>query len=272
MHNRRALLFFAFAVVFGTAAAFLAHRALEDQTPTTAASAPAVETVNVVLARTDVTTGSALTAQQLRTVEWPKEYAPTGSFSDEDEVVGRVLRRALADGEPILEPSLLVVGAEAGLVSVINDKTRAVSVKVDPIIGVAGFVNPGTRVDVVATLRRVDTAKKIPVTKVVLQDVRVLAVDQKLEEARDGDPEVVNVVTVEVDPSEAEHLIYAAHEGKLQLALRTPGDDDLVETKSVGVADLLGGKPAGTRKPTQIARRSTSVEIIRGAKVETKTF
>jgi len=83
---------------------------------------------------------------------------------------------------------------------------------------------------------------------------------------------VVNVVTVEVEPSEAEHLIYAAHEGKLQLALRTPGDDELVETKSVGVADLLGGKPAGTRKPAQLARRSTSVEIIRGAKVETKTF
>lgn len=267
MHNRRALLFFAFAVVFGTAAAFLAHRALEDQTPTTAASATEIETVDVVLARTDVTTGSALTAQQLRTVEWPKEYAPTGSFSDEDAVVGRVLRRALADGEPILEPSLLVEGAEAGLVSVINDKTRAVSVKVDPIIGVAGFVNPGTRVDVVATLRRVDTAKKIPVTKVVLQDVRVLAIDQKMETAQNGEPELVSVVTLEVSPLEAEQLAYSAHEGRLQLALRSPGDHEVIKTIGVTAADLL-------RRPVKKARAvpKTGVQIVKGSNVSVKAF
>jgi pilus assembly protein CpaB len=114
MHNRRALLFFAFAVVLGTAAAFLAQRTLENQAQSqTPVPVAKVETVDIVLARTDVTVGSALTTQQLRTVEWPKEFAPRGAFHDEKELVGRVLRRALADGEPILEPSLLPQGAEA---------------------------------------------------------------------------------------------------------------------------------------------------------------
>ena len=188
MHNRRALLFFAFAIVFGTAAAFLAHRALESQKPVAAPTAAKIETVDVVLARTDIPVGTRLNAQHLRTVEWPKEFAPSGSFAEEDGLEGRVLRRALADGEPILEPSLLPEGSEGGLVAVIDENSRAVSVKVDDIVGVAGFVNPGSRVDVAATIRRLDTAKKLPYTKVVLQDIRVLAIDQKMETAQNGGP------------------------------------------------------------------------------------
>jgi pilus assembly protein CpaB len=109
------------------------------------------------------------------------------------------------------------------------------------VIGVAGFVVPGSRVDVMATIRRVDQDRAIPFSKLILQDVRVLAVDQKLEEVKSGEPELVNVVTLEVDPLQAEHLIYAAHEGRLQLALRAPGDDAEIATRSIGVADLLDG-------------------------------
>jgi pilus assembly protein CpaB len=266
MHNRRALLFFAFAVVLGTAAAFLAQRTLENQAQTQiVAPAAKVETVKVVLARTDVTVGSALSSQQLRTVEWPKDYAPRGAFADEDELVGRVLRRALADGEPILEPSLLPEGSEAGLVSVINSEARAVSVKVDPIIGVAGFVNPGTRVDVLATLRNLATRDKVPYTKVVLQDVRVLAIDQKMEEAQNGEPELVSVVTLEVTPLEAEKLAYSAHEGRLQLALRGPGDHTLVQTIGVSAGDMLA-------RPRRQAIRKAGVQIVKGSDVSVKSY
>lgn len=264
MHNRRALLFFAFAVVLGTAAAFLAHRALEKQAPATVEIAR-IETVNVVLARTDMTVGSALAPQQLRTVEWPKEYAPRGSFTSEEQLEGRVLRHALADGEPILEPSLLPIGSEAGLVSVIEATSRAVSVKVDPIIGVAGFVNPGTRVDVLATLRDLGTAKKIPYTKVVLQDVRVLAIDQKMETAQNGEPELVSVVTLEVTPKQAEELAYSAHEGRLQLALRSPGDREIIKTIGVSASDLLA-------RPRARAIRKSGVQVVKGANVSVKSF
>ena len=269
MQNRRGLIFLGLALLLGVVAAGVAQRWMTSH----ALKAPdVVETGKVIVARVDLSIASSLTERQLDAVEWPKAHVPNGAFFDTNALEGRVLRRPIAAGEPVLDSALFEAGAEGGQAVVIAPNRRPVSVKVDSVIGVAGFVKPGARVDILATVRRIDQQKPIPFSKVILQDVRVLAVDQQLEEARDGDPEVVNVVTVEVEPSEAEHLIYAAHEGKLQLALRTPGDDELVETKSVGVADLLGGKPAGTRKPAQLARRSTSVEIIRGAKVETKTF
>jgi pilus assembly protein CpaB len=155
---------------------------------------------------------------------------------------------------------------------VISPDHRAVSVKVDNVIGVAGFVTPGSRVDVLATIRRIDLPKALPFAKVILQDVRVLAVDQKLEEVKSGDPELVAVVTLEVDLLQAEHLIYAAHEGRLQLALRSPGDDGEVATKSIGVSDVLGqGKPADI-KTASAPTTKTVVEVIHGTDIQIRKF
>jgi pilus assembly protein CpaB len=268
MQNRRSLLFFGLAIFFGIAAAFTARTLLEGRA--SVAAQPAVATRAVVVARADVTVGTALTPLQLDTVEWPEAYAPAGSFRDPSEVEGRVLRRPLARGEPVLEPSLLPVGSAAGLPSVIGGARRAVSVKVDPVVGVAGFVTPGTRVDVIATLRRIDTNEKLPYTKLILQDVSVLAIDQKLEEAKNGEPELVSVVTMEVTPKQAEELTYAAHEGRLQLALRSPADHEEVKTQPVSVATLLGG-PA--RKPAPTTHRvGPSVQVITGSSVSVKSF
>ena len=261
MQNRRALLFFAFAILFGVAAAFTAHRVLERQV---AAPAPvAIQTVPVVIARADLPTGGILTTPQLATVEWPAEFAPTGSYTNGAELEGRALRRALAAGEPVLEPSLLPEGSAGGLVS---DKLRAVSVKVDPIIGVAGFVAPGTRVDVLVTVRAVDQKSKLPYSKTVLQDVRVLAIDQKMEEARNGEPELVSVVTVEVSPLDAEKLTYASHEGHLQLSLRSPADHEFIKTAGVGVGDLL------QRRRTYKRKSSPTVEVVKGSQVSLKSY
>jgi pilus assembly protein CpaB len=122
-----------------------------------------------------------------------------------------------------------------------------------------------------ATIRRVDRKRAIPYSKVILQDVRVLAVDQKLEEVKSGDPELVNVVTLEVSPVQAEHLIYAAHEGRLQLALRSPGDDEKVASRSIGVSDLLDGPSSGKAKKTVASTRSR-IKIVRGTKVNVEKF
>ena len=142
------------------------------------------------------------------------------------------------------------------------------------MIGVAGFVVPGTHVDVLVTIARIDTDGK-PYSKIVLQDVEVLAIDQKLEEAKEGEPQLVQVVTVETSPQDAEKLTYAAHEGRLQLALRNPTDREIVETRSVGVADLLGDRrPAAPRIASHPLQRAAgaSVEVIKGSQVSVQSF
>lgn len=263
--NRRALTFFALALIFGVAAAFTARDLLESRAAS--AAVPPIATKQVVIAKADLAAGTAIRSDQLTTAEWPAQYAPKQAFEQSAPIEGRVPRRAIASGEPVLAPSLHPEGAEAGLVSVIDEKVRAVSVKVDPVIGVAGFVRPGARVDVLATLRRVDREPKLPYSKVILQDVAVLAIDQKMETARNGDPEIVSVVTLEVSTKQAEQLIYSAHEGRLQLALRGPGDHEIVKTAAVGVADLLGRK---TRKGAPAPRQH--VQVLNGSSVAVKQF
>jgi pilus assembly protein CpaB len=265
--NKRAILFFAMAAIFAVAATYTA-RDLFDAPSAMAAPTP-VETTTVVVARTDVGTGVVLRDEQLKTVDWPSDFVPVGSFKSIDDAKARVPRRPIAQDEPLLEASLLPIGAEAGLASVIEQELRAVSVKVDPVIGVAGFVNPGARVDVLATLRRIDRSSKLPYSRVILQDIAVLAVDQKMETASNGDPELVSVVTLHVNPKQAEQLIYSAHEGRLQLALRGPGDHEIVKTRSVGVADIMG-QP--TTKKNRTYSSTTTVQVLKGSSVSSKKF
>jgi pilus assembly protein CpaB len=266
MQNRRGLLFLVLAVLLGLGAAFMA-RSFMGRAP--AAQVVQVPTTPVVVARTDVGTASRLTSIGLETVDWPSAHVPTGAITSVADAEGRVTRRPIVAGEPVMESALFEKGAEGGLPAVIAPEHRAVSVKVDSVIGVAGFVKPGARVDVLATVRRVDTQRSLPYSKVILQDVKVLAIDQKLEEARDGEAQLVSVVTLEVKPDQAQKLIYSTHEGRLQLALRTPGDDKVEELASIGVADVLGG---GKKKSTRPQARGTAVQVIRGSKVETKNF
>ncbi len=261
MQNRRGLIFLALALVMGLAAVWLTER-FAPAAPAARAEAPMT---SVVVVRADVPVASSLTEQQLKTTDWPADHIPVGAALKAEEVLGRVVRRPLAAGEPVLESALFATGASGGLRAVISPELRAVSVKVDGVIGVAGFVTPGSRVDVLATLRRVDLTRALPFSKVILQNIRVLAVDQKLEEVAAGEPEVVSVVTLEVKLEQAEKLIYAAHEGRLQLAMRSPGDELTIATVSVGVADVLGDRRR---------RRSsgTTVQVLNGSRMDTKRF
>jgi pilus assembly protein CpaB len=268
MQTRRGLILLALALVLGLAAAWTAMRLATN--PAVAEASPS-KTTSVVVARVDVPVASSLIREQLKTVDWPSDHIPSGALTSVDQAIERIVRRPIAKGEPVLEAALFEPGSAGGLRAVISPEYRAVSVKVDNVIGVAGFVTPGARVDVLATIRRVDRDRALPYAKVILQDVRVLAVDQKLEEVKSGDPELVNVVTLEVDPIQAEHLIYAAHEGRLQLALRSPGDDKEVATRSIGVADVLGG-PQVVKTTSAPRRVRTSVQVIKGSSLETKTF
>ena len=273
MPSTRGLLFIGLAILIGLAAAWTAMRLTPSvATPTVATTAG---TAPVVTARTGLDAATTITVDQLDVVQWPREHVPGGAIVSVELAAGRVLRRPLAAGEPVLESAVFPIGSAGGLSALISPNSRAVSVKVDNVIGVAGFVQPGARVDVFATLRRVDTKEALPYSKLILQDVRVLAVDQQLEKAGATDPVAVSVATLEVDPVQAERLIYAAHEGRLQLALRTPGDVAIVETDSVGVADvLLDRRPKATSNKPAFTRRAVgpTVQVLRGDKLETKSF
>ena len=273
MPNRRGILFIVLALVVGGLAAYLATRGRDS-----AAAPQAAQLARVVIAKVDLPVSASIAGPQLGEASWPVAHLPAGAISDPAKVAGRVTRRPLVAGEPVLESSLLPVGAAGGLVALISPNFRAVSVKVDNVIGVAGFVQPGARVDVLATIRRVDQKDALPFSKLILQDVRVLAVDQQLEEANRADAAIVSVATLEVNPEQAERLIYAAHEGRLQLALRTAGDDAVVETRSVGVVDVLADRVVTAAnkspvKPRTAARGSgASVQVLLGSKLETRSY
>jgi pilus assembly protein CpaB len=271
MQNRRAILFLILAVALGVGAAFTAQRWLEQQRqqPTERQT----NTQPVAVMREGLEVGQVVHERMLATVDWPIAYVPQGAHSDPAQIEGRVLRRPLAAGEPVLESALLPEGASAGLASVIDPSRRAISVKVDPVVGVAGFIVPGANVDVLVTIERIDTDGH-PVSKVILQDVQVLAIDQKLEEAKEGEPELVQVVTLETSPQDAEKLTYAAHQGRLQLALRNPGDREIVETHSVTVGDVLDERRPAPRVAVRSAPRARgpNVEVIKGSQVSVQSF
>ena len=186
MQNRRGLIFIGLALAMGVAAAYITTRL--GPTPALAEVGNTANTTPVVVVRTDIPVASILSKEHVKTIEWPSDHVPGGALRSVDQAVGRVVRRPIAAGETLLEISLFATGSAGGLRSVIKKNYRAVSVKVDNVIGVAGFVTPGSRVDVMATIRRIDLPKALPFAKVILQDIRVLAVDQKREEVKTGDP------------------------------------------------------------------------------------
>ena len=269
MRNRSSWLILALAIVLGLAAAFVAERRLAI--PATAEAAPQ-QTVPVVIAKVELPIGGEISERQLDTIEWPVAYLPKGTQQEPIKLVGRVTRHTLSPNEPVLESALVAVGLNGGLSAVISVDKRAVSVKVDPVIGVAGFVTPGSRVDVLATLRRLDLQKPLPFSKVILEDITVLAIDQKIEEVRDGEPALVSVVTLEVAPDQAQKLIYSAHEGNLQLALRNPSDHARFDVRSISAVDILKSDKKSSSKPKQIARNYDRVTVIKGTKVTTERF
>jgi pilus assembly protein CpaB len=219
----------------------------------------------VVVAASDLELGAALRLDDLRVVQWPESAMPMGAFSNPDEIVGRGLVMPVIQNEPILPMKLAGKDAGSGLPVVIPEGKRAVSVRVNEVIGVAGYVLPGTRVDVLATAsptqHREDTT-----TKLVLSNVQVLAAGTKLEQdGEQGKPVSVNVVTLLVTPEESEKLTLGATEGKIQLALRNPLDKETPDTPGIQPASLLGSAGARPARRSGTARASRPVATVAAA-------
>jgi pilus assembly protein CpaB len=219
----------------------------------------------VVVAATDLELGAALRADDLRVIDWPAASIPTGAFERPADVVGRGLVMPMIQNEPVLPMKLASKEAGAGLPVVIPQGMRAVSVRVNEVIGVAGYVLPGTRVDVVATANPTDKHENMT-SKVVLTNVQVLAAGTKMEQDNEkGKPMPVSVVTLLVDPEQSERLTLASTEGKIQLALRNPLDLTAPQTPGIRPAGLLGApvKPASPsgRSAARPARPAPSVAV-----------
>ena len=248
-----------------------------QKSPVQAASLP---TKQVVVAAADMDIGAEVRREDLRVIEWPANSIPANAISNPEEIVGRGLVMPVIQNEPILPMKLASKEAGSGLPPVIPPGQRAVSVRVNEVIGVAGYVTPGTRVDVVATVS--PTQNQVDMTsKVILTDVAVLAAGTKIERDAEKDkPVAVNVVTLLVSPDESERLTLAANEGKIQLALRNPLDKESPKTLGIKPAALLGTAPPARPLPRGLpskgapekvavaasAPEPTTVEIIRGDK------
>jgi pilus assembly protein CpaB len=268
----------ALAVLLGGGLAYGTYNAINGQ-PVKTVNAP---TQGVVVAAADLSLGTELKKEDLTVVNFPVGGAPEGSFSKPSDIIGRGVISPMVKNEPILSGKLASKEAGAGLPPVIPDGMRAVSVRVNEVIGVAGYVLPGTRVDVVATASPTSMPQDAT-SKVILSNVQVLTAGTRMEQDQDkGKPMQVTVVTLLVFPEQSERLALASNEGKIQLALRNPMDQSAPETPGVKPAVLMGlARPTAPVKQAASSAKKTvgpvtqaapaapplpTVEMIRGDK------
>jgi pilus assembly protein CpaB len=247
------------AVLFGLLAVFVAQSWLNSQADMRARNLDAqkkpLTTRAIVVAAKPLRFGNELGAMSLREVPWPAEALPAGAFGKIAELTSarRVVLTAIEANEPVLASKITGSGQRATLSAVLGDGMKAVTIRVNDVEGVAGFVLPGDRVDVVLT-RQQD--KNLAAADVVLQNVRVLAVDQIADE-RTEKPSIAKAVTVEVEVMAAQKLALAATVGTLSLALRKAGESTPSNTRRITVSDLP--------KSTVTDNRFSTVSVIRGA-------
>ena len=277
----------AMALVMALAASVLVYRWLQTQT-----SAKEVvkieaqsEAVPVAVATVDLPWGTQLKTDMAKTIPYLKESLPPGYSSDPDSLAGRVLITPLKAHEPILESKLAPTTVTAGgVAAVLKPGKRALAVKGDKVIGLSGLIRPGHRVDVLVTLT--DPRTKREVTKIVLQDILVLATGTEIDEnGKKGEKtSPIDTYTLELTPEEGEKLALAATQGRLQFALRGTTDQETVLTKGATIPDALAsyyaaqpqvipkpkeGKPVVVKRPV---RRASVVQVIKGTKASKEKF
>jgi pilus assembly protein CpaB len=274
MTRVRIFIVFVLAIAAGGVFAFGTYNYVQKM-PARATSLP---TKPVVVAAADLDIGAEIRREDVRVVDWPETALPANAISNPQEVIGRGIIMPMIQNEPFLPLKLSSKDGGGGLPPAIPPGLRAVSVKVNEVIGVAGYVLPGTRVDVVATVSPTQQPTDMT-SKVILTNVQVLAAGTKIErDTEKNKPIAVSVVTLLVDPTEAEKLTLAANEGKVQLALRNPLDKESPVTKGirpavlVGMATTTGPRPvtrvatAARQAPAPLPAAEPTVEIIRGDK------
>ena len=274
MGKLRAILPILLAVCVALGGAVWTYRWVNNQIAPSPKEVDLSEAVPIAVALLDLPWGTQLTDKDIKMVRFLKDSLPPGHFEDLSELEGRVLLFPVTADEPIIESRLAPTSIKTGGVSaVVKPGKRAIAVKGDKVIGLSGLIRPGNRVDVLVTLT--DPRNKREVTKLVLQDVPVLATGEELSENGDGETSPVDVYTLEVTPEEGEKLSLAAVEGRLQFALRNATDMETVLTRGATVPETLASyRPVAQkkRKRSPVTSYASKVQVIKGNKVSEKTF
>jgi len=274
MRNRIGIVL-ALALVSGAVAAYLAFSYLRSPTDGGQGDAAAGGVAEVAVATRDMAVGTILRPEDVKLVKWPAAAVPQGYATSTEEVLGRGLISPVSTNEPLLAAKLARKEAGGGLPIAIPEGMRAMSVKVNEVIGVAGYVLPGTHVDVLVTLKKQDAGGDAR-TEILLQNLTVVTAGQERQQDREGKPKTVPVVTLLVTPEQAEKLTLAASQGELQLALRNTLDEDSVQTDGARLTRLLPSservvrRPVGRRAPSGPPSR-VNVEVYRGPERSTST-
>jgi len=297
MRNKRFFIVLAGALIFGLLAAVSVTRYLSS------AQAYTKNLNRVAVAKVAIPLGTKIIPEQVMVVQFPRESTPDGAFDSVEKLTGRVAVTNIAPREPITEARLAPEGTAGGLSAVIPEGYRAMTVKVDDVVGISGFIMPGTLVDVVVVIDPAERAgMQDPIAKIVLQNIKVLANGQNIDKPEDQrEANSVKAVTLLVTPEQAEKLALAASEGKLQLVMRNSIDQGDEQTTGINKRGLLNGERAmpapepGSLKSEQVkpnpkpvtrqvrsetkpvaenspAPPRTSVEMIEGAKKRNVDF
>ena len=277
------------AVVFGATSYYAGNQYLESRAKARLneieSSQTTIEVAQVVVATDQLRFGDTLAADKLKLVSWPKEAMPEGAFTSIEEAVGegqRKVLKAVAENEPLLEAKLSGEDGRAGLSGIIADGMRAVTIPVDTVKGVGGFVQPGDRVDIVFSQR--DRRSGQQTAKIIMEKVKVLTVDQEADNV--GSPKVAKTVTLETDAEGAQRLALAAEVGRLSLLLRGVGDEASVEKSVVsfgqaanpgeenadGAPDpAVDSKDGGFLSFLNKEKKSQTIRVVRGDQVREAT-
>jgi pilus assembly protein CpaB len=269
------------AIVASALATFGLYEVLQQQNKRN--STPRIVYRKVVVANRDLPMGKKIDATDLKVGDWPEGIVPLGSFSNASEVIGRVIKTESQTGEAIIEGKLAPKGSEGGFSSIIPPGMRALTVSVNNSSGVGGFILPNTRVDVLVTVSS-PVQKGESTTKIILEDIKVLAVDQTFERKED-DPVIVQTVTLLVTPEDAEKLVLASTEGKLQLSLRNTSDRSVRATSGVQLKELVvkqtglyphktdrNARPPQRTQRADVAQNQKVIEVIRSSQRAEVTF
>ena len=293
--ERRYQMVFLSAIVVAVLATFGVYRVLQQSRESNR-----IPMVPVLVAANDLGEGRRIERLDVTVGQWPAASAPAGAFDAPDSIVGRVTRMAVFKGEPIVPGRLAPPGTGPGLEVKINPGKRAMAVKINDVAGIAGLIQPNSRVDVLVTLKEEDQEKNRQRAKVFMSNMRVLSVGTQVERGSDGNPIQATVAALEVTPDESERLAVAANQGTIQLVLRGYGDPDSIKTKGATSTDVFSQlatgpvaqrtsaprRSSGPRRPAPVAapappvvavqqpRRSDStvVRVFRGDKVSQQKF
>lgn len=278
------ILFLLIALLVAFSVSYIVYQKMTSQ-QTVLKSDTSQDIIQIAVVDRTLIRGAKITAQDLRMASYLRETLPKGHFTDLNKGVGRIVIKPIQSTEPLLESALAPSDLKkGGLAAVITHQKRAMAVKVDDVVGVAGFLHPGHLVDVLVSVER-PGEKRTQITKTVLENILVLSVGTQAQETDDKTSTKVTVVTLEVNLEEAEKLALAVNQGRIQIALRGYSDTDEILTKGITTATLLKSYATASNEPVKVSKQKDEtpkpprrikkqlvVEVMNGNNVERLTM